>query len=430
VQPIVIRREDQSPHERRAPLTPEDLRQLRAQGLEVAVQPSPQRAFSDEEYRAAGASLAPDLAPYPIVLGVREVPPEQLAAGKTYVIFSHTIKGQPQNMPLLRRLLELGCTLLDYEKIADDQAHRLVYFGRFAGLAGAVGSLWALGQRLLLEGIETPFARLQPAHRYGSLEEAFAAVEAVGAALAEEGVPRALRPLVIGLTGYGKVSSGAQEMIDRLRPRALRPDELAGLRGDEPGLAKVVFREEEMVEPLAGRSRFLLEDYYVCPEGYRACFERYLPHLTLLLNCVYWEPRYPRLVTAAGLRALHGAEDTPRLRVIGDLSCDVAGSVEVTLRTTSPERPVFVYDPETGEARDGFAGRGPVILAVDTLPAELPREASQSFSAALAPLLPALAAADLSGSLEQSGLPAPLRRATIALRGALTPSFAHLARHL
>ena len=184
---IGIRREDKSPWERRTPLTPEQVRQLRAEtGLQFIIQPSTQRIFSDEAYRDAGAQVSDDLTPCHAILGIKEIPPHALEPHKTYVFFSHTIKGQPQNMPMLRRLMELECQLIDYERITDAAGRRLIFFGRYAGLAGMMDTLWALGQRLTWEGIANPFADLRRAWEYGRLEEAQAAVRAVGARIAQE----------------------------------------------------------------------------------------------------------------------------------------------------------------------------------------------------------------------------------------------------
>nr|HPM25254.1 hypothetical protein [Phycisphaerae bacterium] len=134
---IGIRREDKSQWEARVPLVPADVRVLiQEHGLAVQVQSSPIRRFAEAEYRAAGATIVDDLRACPIILGVKEIPPRYFEPGKTYVFFSHTIKGQPANMPMLKRLLELGCTLIDYERIVDEHGRRLVFFGRFAGLAG------------------------------------------------------------------------------------------------------------------------------------------------------------------------------------------------------------------------------------------------------------------------------------------------------
>jgi saccharopine dehydrogenase (NAD+, L-lysine forming) len=422
-----IRREDKNTFERRVPLTPQAVSSLAGHGVRVTVQPSPRRTFLDEEYRAAGATVDESLAACPVILGVKEIPADQLLPGKAYVFFSHTIKGQAQNMPLLRRLLERGCTLIDYEKIVDDQGRRLVFFGRHAGLAGMIDTLWALGQRLRVEGIDTPLATLRPAHRYVSLDEAKDAIAQASRTLRAH-LPPSLRPLTFGVTGYGNVALGVQEILELLQPRRIAPADLTAV-AEEPEIYCTVFREEHLVEP-NGAHRFELRDYYAHPEHYRSIFSRYLERLSVIINCIYWEPRCPRLVTLDDLRRLYGGEKPPRLRAIGDITCDVDGSIEANVRSTASDNPVYVYDVSAGEAREGVVGNGPVILAVDNLPCELPRDASIFFSEALVPFAPALAGADYSAPLESTGLPEALRRATIAHRGELTTTYAYLAKHL
>ncbi len=154
-------------------------------------------------------------------------------------------------------------------------------------------------------------------------------------------------------------------------------------------------------------------------------FARYVPFLTVLVNCVYWEAKYPRLVTKAFVRR-HFVEDTPRLRVIGDISADIEGAVECDTHTTEADDPVYVYDPATGETADGVAGAGPVVMAVDILPTELPRDASIDFSHVLVGFIPAIARADYSVSFEELALPPELKRAVIVHRGELTPEYRHL----
>lgn len=434
---IGIRHEDKSRWEGRAPLVPDDIRTLiQTEDLAFTVQPSPARVLGEAQYRQAGARIDSDLADCPIILGVKEIPLPALAAGKTYVYFSHTIKGQRASMPALARLLELGCTLIDYERITDDAGHRLVFFGRFAGLAGMIDSLWALGRRLAHEGFDgphaSPFALIQPAHRYADLETARRAVAALGDRLRAGGVPAALRPCVCGFAGYGQVSSGAQEIFDALPVEEVAPADLASLPPSEATCYKVVFHEEHLVRRRDASRPFELQEYYDHPERYASDFFQYAPHLTMLVNCIYWEPKYPRLLTREQLAALWSdTEQPPRLRVIGDISCDVDGSLACTVRATDPDAPVYVYDPATGATHDGVAGRGPVVLAVDFLPCELPVDASVHFSRAFTPFVPGLARADLTaGELAAAGLPAELERATIVYRGALTEPYRYLSSAL
>jgi alanine dehydrogenase len=186
-----------------------------------------------------------------------------------------------------------------------------------------------------------------------------------------------------------------------------------------------VFREEHTVERREKGRAFDLQEFYQHPERYRGVFERYVPYLTVVVNCVYWEAKYPRLITKESLR-LHWSGGAPRLRVIGDISADIEGAIECDVRTTEADDPVYVYDPFTGHATDGVAGTGPVVMAVDILPTELPRDASEDFSRVLVDLMPAIARADLSAGFDELTLPAELKRAMIVHRGELTPQYRYL----
>jgi alpha-aminoadipic semialdehyde synthase len=429
---IGIRRETKSLWERRCPITPELARRLVASnGVQVFIQPSARRVFPDSAFTRAGAVLTTSLDDANIILGVKEVPVELISRGATYLFFSHVIKGQPVNMPMLRRFMDLGCTLIDYERITDDEGRRLVFFGRFAGLAGMIDSLWALGRRLWEEQIRTPLADLAPSYEYDDLDAAKAAIRQAGEKIASNGLPSVLSPLVIGLAGYGNVAKGAREILAELPTREVAPGELGGLadRSSSNCLYQTTFAEENIVAPRDPDHRFELQDYYANPEKYRSDFARFLPHLTVLMNCNYWDERYPRLVTVEELRALH-RNGRPRLRVIGDLGCDVGGAVECTVKCTEPCDPIYVYDVATGEIGTGFTGNGPVVLAVDILPAELPLESSEEFAKSLAPILPALARTDFDADLEELSVPAEIARAIIVHRGKLTPEYTYLMDYL
>jgi alpha-aminoadipic semialdehyde synthase len=430
---IAVRRETKSTWERRSPVTPELARRMvNEAGLEVLVQPSARRVFRDDEYVRAGARMAEDLSESPVILGVKEIPPELFQPDTAYVFFSHVIKGQPHNMPMLRRMLELGCTLIDYERICDDSGRRLIFFGRFAGLAGMIDTLWALGQRLESEGIDTPLKTIDPAHSYPSLHDAKLAVRVAGERIASDGLPESLLPVTVGVAGYGNVASGVREILAELPTRDLAPGELSKIveKPSRHCIYQTTFREQDLVEPTSKNGTFELQDYYDHPERYRSVFNNYLPHLTVLMNCNYWDERYPRLVTRKELRSLFAGAAAPRLRVIGDLGCDVEGAVECTLKCTEPTEPVYVYDPSTGTIDSGVKGNGPVVLAVDILPAELPREASEEFSASLAHFLPALARADFNVEFSDLVLPPELLGAVIVHRGNLTPDYVYLEEHL
>ncbi len=425
---IGIRKEDKNIWERRVPLVPSMVKRLIAdEGLEVQVQSSTNRAFSDEAYVEAGASVAADLPDAPVLFAVKEVPIKHLRQKRTYVYFSHVIKGQDYNMPMLQKLLDLETTLIDYEKIANGKGRRLVFFGRHAGLAGMIDSLSALGQRLAGEGFDTPLAQVKMAHQYADLDAAKEDIARIGKLVAEQGLPEGLVPMVVGFTGYGNVSQGAQEIFDLLPSRQVEPEELTGLTQDKnKPFIKVVFQEKHMVVPRDEKAKFELQDYYQHPEKYRGVFASYVPHLHVLVNCIYWTPDYPRLVTRDLLHGLYGAGCKPKLRVIGDISIDIEGAVECSLKATESGDPIYVYLPAEDRIVSGVEGHGPVIMAVDNLPCELPVESSQDFGKALMPYVAAIANADYGLSFDELDLPASIKRAVICHQGKLTPDFEYL----
>ncbi len=428
---IGIRREDKNEWERRVPLVPADLAALkRDHDLEFIVQPSPIRVFRDQEYVEAGAVVQEDLQDVDILLAVKEIPLDLLAAKKTYLFFSHTIKGQAYNMPLLQRLLDLKATLIDYERITDEQNRRLIFFSLHAGYAGTIETLRAWGLRLRHEGVDTPLADIKPAYEYADLDDAKEHMRQIGARISAEGLGDHTRTVIIGIAGYGNVSRGCQELLDCLPVTEIQVEDLEQVAAAESGagmpLAKVVFHEEDMVEPRADEAQFVLQDYYQHPENYRGVFARHLPHLDILINSIYWEDRYPRLVTRKWARSAWGQDQPPRLRVIGDISCDIGGGVELTVKATMPDEPCYVVDPAKMEAIPGVEGKGPVIMAVDNLPCELPRESSLSFSRALRDMVPDLAQADFNTGFETLLLPSHLKKAVITHRGELTPNYRYL----
>ncbi len=429
---IGIRREDKHEWERRAPLTPDAVRTLvDEQSVDVVVQSSPIRVHADSEYAAAGATLTDAMPEADVVFAVKEIPIEHFRPGGAYVFFSHTIKGQPHSMPMLRRMMELGCTLIDYEPIADDDGRRLVFFGRHAGLAGMIDTLWLVGQRLHALGIATPFRMLRLAHEYPSLEDALAHVRDVGDAIRHDGLPDAVTPFVCGITGYGNVSLGAQTVYDALGGRQVDPPTAAMLAEQrDPAelrttVYKVVFRNRDIFQPKDG-SPFVRTDYFAHPDRYRSVFDEHLPSLTVIVNAIFWAADAPRLVTNAWLRDAFAGPTPPRLRVIGDISCDIDGGVECTVKPTTPGEPAYVFDPGTGAVADGVTGPGIAMMTTDCLPCELPREATASFTDALLPFVPAIAGANYDGPLADAGLPPEIERAVVLWRGALTPGYSYL----
>ncbi|MBM3434894.1 MAG: hypothetical protein FJY07_01615 [Bacteroidetes bacterium] len=402
---IGIRHEDKYLMERRVAIIPGHAKKLIGEeGLRILVQKSPKRVFTYKEFQGAGAEITDRLDEAPVIFGIKEIPENFFEEGKTYVFFSHVIKGQPYNMPMLRKMIEKKVTLIDYEKIEDEVGKRLIFFGRYAGLAGMINSLWSLGQRLKEFGIESPFARIKQSHLYSSLDEAKKVISEVGQEIIEKGLPTELTPLTIGFTGYGNVSGGAQEIAGLLPVKEISPDELLVLnkRKNLPNnvLYKVVFKEWDLSQAIDESVEFELSDYYAHPEKYKSVFEPYIPHLTVLMNCMYWDVRYPRIVTKDYLEKLYSGSD-PKLTVIGDVTCDRDGSIECTHKGTEIEDPVFVYDPFARKPAMGFKGKGILVMAVDILPSELPRDSSIAFSTALLKFIKPIASADYNVDFEK-----------------------------
>lgn len=428
---IGLRREDKNPWERRVSLIPTHVRELILhESLQVLVQTSPIRIFPDTDYEREGAQVVETLESCPIIFALKEIPLDFFEKEKAYIFFSHTIKGQPSNMPMLQKILDLECTLIDYERIVDENGMRLVFFSTQAGQAGMVDTLWAYGQRLSHLGIKTPFSSIKQAIQYPSLIAAKEEISQVGWAINNKGLDLSEGPLICGFAGYGRVSLGAQEIFDLLPFEEITPDKIEELLESKSysssTVYKVIFKENHMVEPISSDSPFELEDYYNNPQKYRSVFEKYLPYLSILMNCIYWTQQYPRFVTKSFLKQLWTKEDSPKLKVIGDISCDVDGSVECTVRATSPDNPIFVYDPIRGDVKDGYNGRGVVVMAVDNLPAEISLESSVFFSQSLMPLVKGIAEADFSGDFEGSRLPDPIKKATIVFRGKFTPDYEYM----
>ncbi|NIO29123.1 MAG: hypothetical protein GTO29_11290 [Candidatus Latescibacteria bacterium] len=428
---IGIRREDKSIWERRVPIIPDHVRELKNEGVEVLIQPSEIRIFGDADYVAAGAAVEEDLSSCPVVFAVKEIPATFFWRGGTYVFFSHTIKGQKHNMPMLKKMMELECQLIDYEKVVDDKGRRLVFFGWHAGVAGMIETLVAFGRRLESNGIESPFLALKAPHEYGSIDEIKSVLEVIGHWIRVEGLPEEIIPLTVGFAGYGHVSQGAQEMFDILPTKEVHPSKLNAVSADMNGakntIFKTVFKEEDMVVPKASDGVFALQDYYDHPEKYAGIFENYLPYLTVLVNCIYWDERYPRLVTKDYLK---NRWKGTKLQLIGDITCDIDGSIEVTVKATDPGSPTYVYDPDTDSIIDGWEGNGPVIMAVDILPSELPKDASIYFSNVLKEFIPAIAKIDQNVEFSKLDLPEAIKRAVILHRGKLTPDYEYISDFL
>ena len=224
---IGIRKETKDVTERRVALTPDQVQQLiDSHQVRVLVEPSSTRIFRDEEYRDAGAEITNDLSPAQIVFGIKEIPISDILPNQTYCIFSHTIKGQPYNMPMLRQMADSGVTLFDYELVKNRDGRRVIFFGNYAGYVGMINTLWAYGQHQTFRGISTPFQQLKQTIAYSGLEEAKTSVAEVGKAIREKGLSEKVLPFICGFSGNGQVSRGAQAIFDLLPVEEIEPDDL------------------------------------------------------------------------------------------------------------------------------------------------------------------------------------------------------------
>ena len=430
-----IVRETKNEWERRVPLTPTDLKKLMADySFKTIIQPSENRIFNDEAYQDSGATLENDLTSSDLIIGIKEIKIADLLKDKAYLYFSHTIKGQSYNMPMLQKLMDLNCTLMDYERMVNEKDQRLIFFSYHAGVAGMIETMWAFGKRLEYEGIDSSFSRIKQSLDYADQSEAEDEFKKLGEDIKINGLPEQISPLIIGITGYGNVSRGVQHMLDLLPVKEITTDQLQKIKKDselDPNLIyKVVFAEKDMVEPVSSDTVFDLQDYYTNPEKYKAGFERFLSSLSILVNASFWDTKYPRHVTKNGLQKLFSGTNRPSLRVIGDISCDVNGGIEATAKATDPGNPVFVYHPQEDIIQDGVEGEGPVIMAVDNLPSELPKDASVYFSSVLKEFIPNLVTCDFTKSYDKIELPYALKRAVIVHQGELTPEYKYLEKYL
>lgn len=214
---IGIRHENKYKFERRTPIIPEHVSELISRDISISVEQSEKRVFSDQEYKEAGAEIKENLTEADLIFGVKEMPEDYFEKNKAYLFFSHVIKGQPYNMPMLRNIINSGATLIDYEKIEDQDGQRLIFFGRYAGLAGMINTLWATGQRYKERGVHSPLANLKQTYQYDSLDEARTSIKDVAEKINVHGLPEEMKPLVIAVTGDGNVSNGAMEILDLLR---------------------------------------------------------------------------------------------------------------------------------------------------------------------------------------------------------------------
>ena len=431
---LLIRAEDKNIWERRAPLIPADIESLiKNKNCDVYVEKSVKRFFTESDYKNTGAKLTSDMKSGEVIFGVKEIPKNKILNNKVYAFFSHTIKRQKENMPMLKKIIESKSTLIEYEKITDARGRRQVYFGNYAGDAGTINIFWLMGQYWQNKGIETPFMECKQALDYYSVGEAREHFKQIGEKIKQDGLPASISPLVIAVLGYGNVSKGAQSILNCLPVIQVDPSELKTIcKSDNPNpnqIYVVVFKEEDLVKTKSGEP-FNLQEYYNQPQKYKANFSQYLPYISIIINATFWEQRYPRFVTWDSLEKLYRTQVVPKLQGIADITCDVNGSIECNVKTTDSGMPAYLVDPITKNVYDGLIGEGIVMLAIDNLPAELPNDASTFFSNQLKKYVANILEADYSSGLDQSGLHPDVKKAVIIYNGELTPSYKYLQDYI
>ncbi|MEE8360071.1 MAG: hypothetical protein V3S04_04020 [Candidatus Omnitrophota bacterium] len=417
--------------ETRAPITPADVHWLRKRKIKVEVESNPARVFKDADYKECGARIVKRFEKASLLLGIKEPNVFDLYKNKIYAVFSHTTKGQSKNMPLLKECKRRKVTLIDYEKITDAYGRRLVFFGRFAGICGAADSLYYFGKRMEWERVQNPFSALKPVVSYHSLAALKTAMAKTAHQIKKMGIPKKLSPFIIGVTGHGNVSGGISEALEPLRPIEIHPKDMKRFVHHQKHIRnrvyKIVFYREEKLRSKDG-SGFYFEEYLEHPKRFESNLDCYLPHLNMLLHGSYWDNRYPRLVTMDMVRGLYGKGF--RLKFIGDISCDMGGSMELTYKTTSIDAPTFTYNIVKDRFVDGYESEGITMLARDNLPAELPKDATRDFSSVVRDYAYQIAAHGVKDITNHIAIPKEVRGAVIVQGGRLTKAYSYLKKYL
>ncbi|MFN3839076.1 MAG: NAD(P)-dependent oxidoreductase [Cyclobacteriaceae bacterium] len=392
---LALIREGKTPPDKRVPFTPfqaEEIEQ-RFPHVKVVVEESPIRCFQDREYRALDVEVAPDVADCDILMGIKEVPINRLIPNKTYLFFSHTIKKQPYNRKLLQEILKKNIRLIDYEVLKDKLGNRLVAFGRFAGLVGAYNGLWTYGKRYKKFD-------LKRAHQCFDVND-----------LKLELRKMKLPPIKIVLTGAGRVGKGAMETLDTAGIRKVSPADFLSKTFDEPVYVQLSSADYHVRKE---GGHFNRDEFHREPERYTSTFLQFTRVADVLLAGAYWNPKAPVLFTRQDMLA-----PDFKIKVIADITCDIEGSIPSTLRASTIDEPLYDYHPASGKEMPPLSSEDHVtVMAVDNLPCELPRNASEEFGRDLLDkILQPLLVKDEEGIIA---------RATITNNGLLTSSFQYL----
>jgi saccharopine dehydrogenase (NAD+, L-lysine-forming) len=392
---IGILRETTKSDDRRVPLTPRQCFELQQDypNVEVYVQPCSIRCYDDHDYKAFGIPLQEDVSGCDILLGIKEVAVDKLIDGKTYLFFSHTMKKQERNRGLLKAMLDKKVRMVDYECLTDEERNRVIGFGRYAGIIGAYNGILGYGQKYDLFDIKRAFE----CRDHNDMEDELKRVK--------------LTNIKICLTGGGRVANGATETLGMLKIRKVTPYEFLNCSYREP--VYVQLHSKDYNRPKDG-SGWDSDEFYTHPEEYDSMFYPYTKVTDLLITCHYWHPQAPALFTKQDMR-----KPDFRVSVIADVTCDIDGSVPSTLRASTIEEPFYGYNPVTEQLDEPFIKDTITVMAVDNLPCELPRDASEDFGKSLVErVFPALL-----GHKDPTGM---IARATITKDGKLTDRFNYL----
>ncbi|MFN8775321.1 MAG: NAD(P)-dependent oxidoreductase [Flavobacteriales bacterium] len=355
-----IIREGKTPPDLRVPLPPAHCAEAMARfpGLKIVVQPSPLRRFTDDEYRSAGIELREDLSDCDILMGVKEVPVDMLIPSRTYIFFSHTIKRQPHNARLLKAILEKRIRLIDYETLRGTDGKRLIGFGRYAGIVGAYEGFRALGLKRSIFSLRSP-------------SECFDRREM------EEEMKRIILPhhFRMVVTGFGRVGHGAREIIDLLPIREVSARQFITESFDEPVYVHLDTHEyyERKVD-----GGFDKRDFYNNPDHYFSALPSYVRRSDMYMACHLWAAGNPVLLRREDLSAADW-----KCQVIADISCDTNGPIASTIRASTIAQPVYGYHRLNHAECDISDADAIAVMAIDNLPCELPRDASEAFGSEL-----------------------------------------------
>ncbi|MBW7893176.1 MAG: alanine dehydrogenase [Chitinophagaceae bacterium] len=385
--------EGKIPADNRVAITPAQCKWIRQHfsNIRIIVQSSPHRCFPDQDYLRAGIGVKDDLSECDILLGIKEVPTDQLIAGKTYLFFSHTKKKQAHNQKLLQAIIEKGITLIDFECLEHEDGQRIIGFGFFAGVVGAHNGLMAYGNRTGLFHLERVYKQRsfrELIHTYFGLH-----------------IPN----VKIAVTGSGRVAHGIVEIMNLVGIHEVEPDEYLARRFAYPVYTQLKGADLYRKKQSGTYSRL---DFHENPTDYESVFLPFSEQTDILLNGVYWEKNIPRLFEKEDIQS-----ERFIIQTIADIADDINGSVPINLGDQSIEDPVYGVDRLTFQKTSPYLENSIDIMAVGNLPNELPRDASRYFGEqlikyVLEPLL--------------QGGSSVIERATITRQGKLTPAFDYL----